>query len=121
MKLKLKYSDENVYTKEFENFNKLSNNKNVLKFIGIQEFKLNDNEKLIYLIFECDEECKSLFEHCKKHTFEEKEIIQINKNFFEIFEKNLNNISFVSIHSFVVDKHAELKLIEFGFIKNYII
>ena len=117
--IKQKYSDENVYTKEFENFNKLSNNKNVLKFIGIQEFKLNDNEKLIYLIFECDEECKSLFEHCKKHTFEEKEIIQINKNFFEIFEKNLNNISFVSIHSFVVDKNDELKLIDFGLNKKY--
>jgi serine/threonine protein kinase len=118
--IRLKYTDKNVSENEFSNFYKLKDNENVLKIIDYQELKLNNEEKLIYLIFECDEKCVSLCEYYKTHTFEEEEIVQINNHFFEIFKTNADTISFISIYSFVVNPNGKLKLIDFGLNRQYL-
>ena len=118
--IRQKYTDKNVSEIEFSNCYRLKNNENVLKLIDYQELKLNNKEKLIYLIFECDEKCVSLCEYYKTHNFNEEEIMQINNDFYEIFKTNANTISFISIYSFVVNPNGELKLIDFGLNKQYL-
>ena len=113
-------NEENIYLNELDILEKFDKNKNVLKF-KIQEFKGENNKKIIYLIYECDDNCVSLYEYLNNHAFEEKDIQKINEEFYEIFKKVSKKSIFISIYSFIVNNsNGELKLIDFSLNKKYL-
>ena len=112
--------EDNIYLNELEILEKFGTNKNVLKF-KIQEFKGENDKKVIYLIYECDDNCVSLYDYLNDHTFEEKDIQKINEEFYDIFKKVSKKSIFISIYSFIVNNsNGEIKLIDFSLNKKYL-
>ena len=111
--------DNNFYYEDYQQFSIFKNNKNVLRLHSTKQLKDKNEKQIIYLIFECEENYKSLGEYCKEHNFEEKEIQKFIKDFYEIFKKVDSDI-FISLYSFVVNENGEIKLIDFGLNKKFL-
>ena len=114
---------DDFYYNDFSNHNIFSTNINVLKLITPIAFKDEKNKQIIYLVYECDENCIPLGEYCKNHNFEENEIKRFNTDFFDIFKKRCNSANsdiFISIYSFVVYQNGEIKLSDFGLNKKFL-
>ena len=112
--------EENFYYNDYGTQENFKENKNVLKFIKPIELEDGDGKKIIYFVYEYNEELTPLTEYCKKHNFEEKEIQKINKDFFDIFKKCSNTGLFISLYSFLVNAKGELKLIDFSLNKKFL-
>ena len=112
--------EQDFYYKDFEIHKLLSKDKNALEIISTQELKDENENQIIYIIYEANEECIPLNEYCKNHNFEEKDIKKFIKLFFDIFKKYSNKDIFISLYSFIVFPDNEIKLIDFGLHKKFL-
>ena len=112
--------EENFYNNEVSCHNISTSNQNILKLITPIQFKDSNNKQVIYLIYECEDNCIPLVEYCQSHNFEENEINKINQDFIDIFQKISKFDLFISIYSFIVYQNGEIKLIDFGLNKKFL-